>query len=51
MSLSRFKFWRRMRGGLWTLIGPSPAMPALGFMWVRGAPLKYERIYDCEDWS
>lgn len=49
--MSRFKFWRKIVGGRWSLIGPSPATPWLGFMWVRGMPMNGERVYAYEDWK
>jgi hypothetical protein len=50
-AFGEFKWYRRLRGGAWLLIGPGPSQPALGWFWVKGQPYFNERVYAVEDYS
>lgn len=43
------KWYRRLRGGVWFLIGPGPSQPACGVFWIKGEPKFFERVYALED--
>lgn len=43
--LGRYRWYRKKRGGLWCLVGPGPAQPAMGEFWIKGEPRIMERVY------
>lgn len=51
LIFSEFKVYRRLRGGKWFKIAPSPAFPSIGEFWLKGSPLPFERASETEDYS
>lgn len=45
---SNFRWYRKFVGGHWFLVAPWPSLSEVDPKWIRGKPLKWERVFDTE---
>ena len=50
LTPSRFRWYRRWRGGSWYLVAPWPMLPYIDPFWCR-QPLSIERVFEVETYE